>query len=228
MAVVVVGVILDGGAVVLGMRRRGGGLDFLPVDLNLFLRIVLLRDSGRLRGASLGSGCLRGGLRGGCPGRGGVDGSLLGLLLWLALVDALDATAEDEGLGIDKLDADIVTLEAGEIAVQHVGVGRLADVEAGGEGGDWARADVHVPGSAGLGGLGTPGLETLHWMAGGAGIVETAEETEEGVEAGLGRRLVAGRGGDVGVAEEGQHVGGVVEGWVGGLRRENGCWEFWS
>jgi len=208
--------------VVLRVRRRGGGLDFLPVDLDLFLWLVLLENSSRLRCGSLGSDCLRGG----SLKRSGVDGALLGLRLRLALGDALNAASNNEGLGIGELDADVVTLEAGEVAVQHVGVGCLADVEAGGKGGDWPRANVHVTGRAGLGTLGTAGLVTLLRMAGAAGIVETAEETEEGVEAGLGLGLIAGRGGDVGVAEEGQHFEGVVGVWLGGLRRKDGDGSF--
>lgn len=43
----------------------------------------------------------------------------------------LDLAADDEGLGLGELDAHVALVEAGQLAVELIGVGRLADVESG-------------------------------------------------------------------------------------------------
>lgn len=145
------------------LRHLRGGLLLLARRGGWLVGRVFVLDGGfvvrwrrRLRALSDAAGILGGGVLD--RARGGRSGRVL----------ALGAAFDDEGVGVGELDADVFLGDAGEFAVELVGVFDFFDVEAGLEGADAGGAAV-----GGAGGL-------------GAVDVVVVEEAEEGAEVGGG------------------------------------------
>lgn len=165
--------------------------DVLPAGL-AGLGLLLILDGGLLRGApgrlgrrllALGDGAAHSGVLEG--GGGGVAD----------VVGSLGPSPDDHGLGLGELDADILLAHAGQLAVELVGVSRLADVELGSPGGDRGAAGALVR-------LALAGV-----------VVKVVEETEERGEGGVGGSAAVGKDG---VVEESHCSGLVVVVVVGG------------
>lgn len=158
--------------------------DVLPAGL-AGLGLLLILDGGLLRGApgrlgrrllALGDGAAHSGVLEG--GGGGVAD----------VVGSLGPSPDDHGLGLGELDADILLAHARQLAMELVGVSRLADVELGSPGGDRGAAGALVR-------LALAGV-----------VVKVVEETEERGEGGVGGSAAVGKDG---VVEE-SHCSGLV------------------
>lgn len=133
------GDLLDGGRSGLGNHDRQdavlqAGLDIVPVDAARESEGTLELADGALAGPEVVAGL----------GLGGVITS--GLLGLGGVVLALGAALYDQSVGIGELDVDVLLGDAGQLAIQVVGVLGLANVEARGEGagGDLAAGTVVV------------------------------------------------------------------------------------
>lgn len=95
---------------------------------------------------------------------------------------SLHLALDHNGLGVGELDAEVLAGNARELAVELVGIGRLADVELGGEG---ANGAARVAGSV----LVVVVAVTLDFAR---VVVKVIKEAEEGSEAGVGTVEAAG------------------------------------